>query len=96
MGLFGLLARPAPQLGLHNMLELRCGPWLLFVVIRWVDAAVKKFNAQEDRILGYFERTGCMLAADGSKDHTIKLEGLGQDYNYMEDPSAAKTQWKTM
>ena len=33
VGLFGLLARPAPQLGLHNMLGLRCGPWLLFVLM---------------------------------------------------------------
>ncbi|CAM9248088.1 unnamed protein product, partial [Heterosigma akashiwo] len=51
------------------------------LITRWVGAAWEKIFAEDGpyKPNRYFEKTGCLLTADGSEDHKIQLEGI-KDY----------------
>jgi hypothetical protein len=43
------------------------------LMTHWVAEAVATVSADKERMKGYFSRTGCMLAVDGSQDGKIRF-----------------------
>ena len=67
----------------------------LILIIQWVKTVYKKISSPEDQSFWWrmFEKTGCLIAADGSDNDKIKPEDFPEyhvqpPYNYIKATSA--------
>ena len=53
------------------------------LLTHWVGAAVEIVDQRDTTLTRYFEKTGCMMTADGSGDHLIGADGAESHLLYI-------------